>query len=256
MKGEVTTQAVSPLVPYCQICRKPWKNWTKLKTHYQNMHHLRRVFVCKATACECVFVSESQQFRHQRLHHNYQKCPICPLVFPSALTLKSHIDTHQSQVANPVNTIDLQDLQNVTERYLQKLRKRLQDCNLDPHGGLGMALKESLVQQASTGNEDMSWATLGFIVHAAEFAMRTEKRGAAESGRNPVSESSDSEPMAISLPSSPDCSPTSPVFHSETPPNHTFSQEIPQNLPCPWLNCLENFHFQSDLLCHLRTNHI
>lgn len=270
MKRDPVSPLSSVTVPYCQICHQLWQSWSRLKQHYQGEHRLKRIFPCKERLCECVFLAEKQLLRHQQLLHKLPKCPICPKVFPNSLALKQHLNTHMAEPRKSMRKADLQDLRDVTERYLRKLRRRLGCSHLDSKAALPASLKEALLQKSSAEDSGTSLALLSFILHASEMALqpsRTEQSPALAE-RTPASPPSRPLPAAFPTVSRP----KAPIFITEqiddivqseatSPQSHGYSawdlwagvQE--EEMACPWEDCSELFCQQEDLLSHLRSSH-
>ena len=262
MKRDPVSPLSSVTVAYCQICRKLWQSWSRLKQHYQGDHRLKRIFPCKERLCECVFLAEKQLLRHQQLLHKLPKCPICPKVFPNSLALKQHLNTHMAEPRKSMRQADLHDLRDVTERYLRKLRRRLSSSHLDCKAALPASLKEVLLQRSSPEDSGTSLALLSFILHASELATQPIR-----ADMSPALATSEQTPA----PSFPPIS-KAPVFmteridevvHSEatSPQSHGYStwdmwaglQE--EEMACPWEDCKEQFSMHEDLLAHLRSAH-
>lgn len=272
MKSEPVSLLSSVSVPYCQICRKLWQSWGRLKNHYQKEHQLKRIFPCTESLCPCVFLSEALLLRHQQVLHKHLKCSLCPKVFPNSLALKQHLNTHMGETRKTAAKADLLDIRDVTQRYLRKLRRRLRSCNLDCNGALPAGLKEALTQQASAEDSGTSFALLSFILHASELALKPESI-CAEPIPERIPASPPSRPLPAAFPAL--TRPKMPLFrteqmdetvHSEatSPQSHGYStwdmwagaQDMEEeDFLCPLANCKEQFSQQDDLLIHLRSSH-
>lgn len=277
MKSGPVSLLSSVSVPYCQICRKLWQSWGRLKVHYQKEHKLKRIFPCTESLCSCVFISEAQLLRHQQLLHKHQKCPLCPKVFTNSLAMKQHLNTHMGETRKTAAKADLLDIRDVTQRYLRKLRRRLRSCHLDCKGALPAGLKEALTQQASAEDSGTSLALLSFILHASELALKPESLCAESSpgagNAELIPASPPSKPLPAAFPAL--TRPKGPLFRIEqidetvqseatSPQSHGYStwdmwagaQDIEEEeFLCPMDNCKERFYQQDDLLIHLRSSH-